>query len=129
MIRILNMAKVKLTKIADRFESSFDSFLNLAKRKLSAEMLTGKGRNTWVNEEGQKILVDCMYIEEIIPKHFKGKVLAEAPNPSYVFAYIDEIKMKVPVVIPRRYKGKMKGKTITIEMIEDVRGRSYRYVA
>jgi hypothetical protein len=123
------MAKVKLTKIADRFESSFDSFLNLAKRKLSAEMLTGKGRNTWVNEEGQKILVDCMYIEEIIPKHFKGKVLAEAPNPSYVFAYIDEIKMKVPVVIPRRYKGKMKGKTITIEMIEDVRGRSYRYVA
>jgi hypothetical protein len=123
------MAKVKLTKIADRFESSFDSFLNLAKRKLSAEMLTGKGRNTWVNEEGQKILVDCMYIEEIVPKHFKGRVLAEAPNPSYVFAYIDEIKMKVPVVIPRRYKGKMKGKTITIEMIEDVRGRSYRYVA
>lgn len=123
------MAKVKLTKIANRFESSFDSFLNLAKRKLSAEMLTGKGRNTWVNEEGQKILVDCMYIEEIVPKHFKGKVLAEAPNPSYVFAYIDEIKMKVPVVIPRRYKGKMKGKTITIEMIEDVRGRSYRYVA
>ena len=123
------MAKVKLTKIADRFESSFDSFLNLAKRKLSAEMLTGKGRNTWVNEEGQKILVDCMYIEEIVPKHFKGKVLAEAPNPSYVFAYIDEIKMKVPVVIPRRYKGKMKGKAITIEMIEDVRGRSYRYVA
>lgn len=123
------MAKVKLTKIADRFELSFDSFLNLAKRKLSAEMLTGKGRNTWVNEEGQKILVDCMYIEEIVPKHFKGKVLAEAPNPSYVFAYIDEIKMKVPVVIPRRYKGKMKGKVITIEMIEDVRGRSYRYVA
>jgi len=123
------MAKVKLTKIADRFESSFDSFLNLAKRKLSAEMLTGKGRNTWVNEEGQKILVDCMYIEEIVPKHFKGKVLAGAPNPSYVFAYIDEIKMKVPVIIPRRYKGKMKGKTITIEMIEDVRGRSYRYVA
>jgi hypothetical protein len=123
------MAKVKLTKIADRFGSNFDSFLNLAKRKLSAEMLTGRGRNTWVNEEGQKILVDCMYIEEIVPKHFKGEVLAEAPNPSYVFAYIDEIKMKVPVVIPRRYKGKMKGKTITIEMIEDVRGRSYRYVA
>jgi len=123
------MAKVKLTKIADRFKSSFDLFFNLAKRKLSAEMLTGKGKNTWVNEEGQKILIDCMYIEEIVPKHFKGKVLTEAPNPSYVFAYIDEIKMKVPVIIPRKYKGKMKGKTITIEMIEDVKGRSYRYVA
>jgi hypothetical protein len=123
------MAKVKLTKLAAQFAQDFDSFFELAKSKLSADMLTGRGKNTWVDEEGQKILIDCMYVEEIVPKHYKGKVLADAPNPSYVFAYIDEIKMKVPVVIARKYKGKMKGKTITIEMIEDVRGRSYRYVA
>lgn len=123
------MAKVKLTKLAAQFAQDFDSFFALAKSKLSADMLTGRGKNTWVDEEGQKILIDCMYVEEIVPKHYKGKVLADAPNPSYVFAYIDEIKMKVPVVIARKYKGKMKGKTITIEMIEDVRGRSYRYVA
>jgi hypothetical protein len=123
------MAKVKLTKLATQFAKDFDSFLELAKSKLSTDMLTGKGKNTWVDEEGQKILIDCMFVEEIVPKHYKGKVLAEAPNPSYVFAYIDEIKMKVPVVIARKHKGKMKGKTITIEMIEDVRGRSYRHVA
>lgn len=123
------MAKVKLTKLAAQFAQDFDLFFELAKSKLSADMLTGRGKNTWVDEEGQKILIDCMYVEEIVPKHYKGKVLADAPNPSYVFAYIDEIKMKVPVVIARKYKGKMKGKTITIEMIEDVRGRSYRYVA
>jgi len=123
------MAKVKLTKLASQFAQDFDSFFELAKSKLSADMLTGKGKNTWVDEEGQKILIDCMYVEEIVPKHYKGKVLAEAPNPSYVFAYINEIQMKVPVVIARKHKGKMKGKTITIEMIEDVRGRSYRHVA
>ena len=123
------MAKVKLTKLAAQFAQDFDSFFELAKSKLSADMLTGRGKNTWVDEEGQKILIDCMYVEEIVPKHYKGKVLADAPNPSYVFAYIDEIKMKVPVVIARKSKGKMKGKTITLEMIEDVRGRSYRYVA
>ena len=123
------MAKVKLTKLAAQFAQDFDSFFELAKSKLSADMLTGRGKNTWVDEEGQKILIDCMYVEEIVPKHYKGKVLADAPNPSYVFAYIDEIKMNVPVVIARKHKGKMKGKTITIEMIEDVRGRSYRYVA
>lgn len=123
------MAKVKLTKLAAQFAQDFDSFFELAKSKLSADMLTGKGKNTWVDEEGQKILIDCMYVEEIVPKHYKGKVLAEAPNPSYVFAYINEIQMKVPVIIARKYKGKMKGKTITIEMIEDVRGRSYRHVA
>ena len=123
------MAKVRLSKLASQFCKDFDEFFELATNKLSSEMLTGKGKNTWVDEEGQKILIDCMYVEEIVPKHYKGKVTSEAPNPSYVFAYIKEISMRVPVIVPRKYRRGMKGKTITIEMIEDVRGRSYRYVA
>jgi hypothetical protein len=123
------MAKVKLTKIASQFARDFDELFELAQEKLSSEMLTGKGKNTWVDEMGQKILTDCMYVEEIVPKHYKGKVVADAPNPSYVFAHIKEIGIKVPVIVPRRYRKTMMGKTITIEMIEDVRGRSYRYVA
>jgi hypothetical protein len=122
------MAKLKLIKVAEMLGYEFNDFLELAKSKLSMEMLSGKGKNTWVNDEGKKILMECLFVEEIVPKHYKGKVLAEAPNPSYVFAYIDEIKTKVPVIIARRNKGKMKGKIILIEMIEDVRGRSYRHV-
>lgn len=122
------MAKVRLIKVASDFDLQFDEVLQLAKSKLSEEMLTGRGRNTWVDEEGQAILMESMYVHEIVPKHYKGKVVATAPNPSYVFAYIPEIQMKVPVVIPRRYKNSIKGKSITIEMIEDVRGKSYRYV-
>ncbi len=122
------MAKVRLIKIASDFKLEFDKLLQLAQSKLSQEMLTGRGRNTWIDEEGQSILMESMYIEEIVPKHYRGKVVSTAPNPSYVFAYIKELTMKVPVVVPRRYRNTMKGKTITIEMIEDVRGKSYRYV-
>tara|TARA_R100000900_G_C3265085_1_gene150422 strand:+ start:256 stop:627 length:372 start_codon:yes stop_codon:yes gene_type:complete len=122
------MAKVRLIKIASDFKLEFDKLLQLAQSKLSQEMLTGRGRNTWIDEEGQSILMESMYIEEIVPKHYRGRVVSTAPNPSYVFAYIKELTMKVPVVVPRRYRNTMKGKTITIEMIEDVRGKSYRYV-
>jgi|TARA_B100000900_G_C20585984_1_gene719558 hypothetical protein len=122
------MAKVRLIKIASDFKLEFDKLLQLAQSKLSQEMLTGRGKNTWIDEEGQSILMESMYIEEIVPKHYRGKVVSTAPNPSYVFAYIKELTMKVPVIVPRRYRNTMKGKTITIEMIEDVRGKSYRYV-
>ncbi len=122
------MAKVRLIKIASDFKLEFDKLLQLAQSKLSQEMLTGRGKNTWIDEEGQSILMESMYIEEIVPKHYRGRVVSTAPNPSYVFAYIKELTMKVPVVVPRRYRNTMKGKTITIEMIEDVRGKSYRYV-
>tara|TARA_R100000231_G_scaffold67969_1_gene54430 strand:- start:751 stop:1122 length:372 start_codon:yes stop_codon:yes gene_type:complete len=122
------MAKVRLIKIASDFKLEFDKLLQLAQSKLSQEMLTGRGKNTWIDEEGQSILIESMYIEEIVPKHYRGKVVSMAPNPSYVFAYIKELAMRVPVIVPRRYRNTMKGKTITIEMIEDVRGKSYRYV-
>tara|TARA_Y100001973_G_scaffold86082_1_gene128703 strand:+ start:7320 stop:7691 length:372 start_codon:yes stop_codon:yes gene_type:complete len=122
------MAKVRLIKIASDFKLEFDKLLQLAQSKLSQEMLTGRGKNTWIDEEGQSILIESMYIEEIVPKHYRGKVVSMAPNPSYVFAYIEELTMRVPVIVPRRYRNAMNGKTITIEMIEDVRGKSYRYV-
>lgn len=122
--------KIRLTEFAKRQKITFEEAQELVKTKLSQEMTTGKGKNTWVDEEGNKILMDCMFVHEIIPKHYKGHVRnpKDALNPGYVFAYIGEISKKVPVVVPRKHKKDMKGKTITIEMIEDANGKSYRYV-
>ena len=50
------MAKKKLTKIAEEQEIEFDEALSLAQEKLPEGSLTGKGKNTWVTEEGTKIL-------------------------------------------------------------------------
>ena len=120
--------KVKLTKLAEENEVTFEEAMNLAKKKLPEDSLTGKGKNTWVNEEGQEILARAFEIPEIVPKYLKGKVMHDAPNPHYVYAYIKELSKKVPVIQGKRYIGKLIGKNIDIEAIQDNKGVSYRFV-
>ena len=122
------MAKKKLVQIAKENEIEFDEALSLAQEKLPKGSLTGKGKNTWVNEEGTKILEASFCIEEIIPKHFKGIVLQEAPNPKWNYVKHPVLKKRVPVLIHRRWHGKLVGKEITFEAIEDTKGVTYRHV-
>lgn len=120
--------KVKLTKLAEENEVTFEEAMNLAKEKLPEDSLTGKGKNTWVDEEGQEILAKAFEIPEIVPKYLKGRVMHDAPNPHYVYAYIKELSKKVPVIQGKRYIGKLIGKNIDIEAIQDNKGVSYRFV-
>lgn len=120
--------KVKLTKLAEENEVTFEEAMDLAKEKLPEDSLTGRGKNTWVNEEGQEILARAFEIPEIVPKYLKGKVMHAAPNPHYVYAYIKELSKKVPVIQGKRYMGKLLGKNIDIEAIQDNKGVSYRFV-
>lgn len=122
------MAKTRLTKLAEEFEINIDEALNIAHEKLSKEMITGKGKATWINEEGVEILADALIIPEIVPKHLKVKILNECPNRCYNWGYSKELSKKIPVLIPRKFWGKLIGKTITIECISDDKGESYRYV-
>ena len=122
------MPKKKLVKIAEEQEVDFDEAMHIAVEKLPEGSLTGKGRNTWVTEEGTAILEDSFMIEEIIPKHYSGIVLCECPNPKFNYVYNKEIGLKVPMLIPRKWQGKLIKKQVTFEAIEDVNGTSYRYV-
>ena len=122
------MPKVKLTQIANNYEVSFDEALQILQEKVPADYITGKGNNTWLSEEGQSIVEDGLFIDEIIPHNYIGKVLSECPNPRYNYVYSKEISKRVPVMIPRRWQGQMVGKNITFEAIEDESGVSYRYV-
>lgn len=122
------MPKVKLTKLAEEYELTFEEAIEVAQEKLPTECLTGRGKNTWVSEEGQSIIKEGLFINEIIPKTYTGKVLKECPNPRYNYVFNKDIGKRVPVLIPRRYQGKMVGKNIHFEAIEDNTGVSYRYV-
>lgn len=122
------MAKKKLVQIAQEHEMEFEDALSLAQEKLPEGSLTGRGRNTWVTEEGTKILQDSFCIEEIIPKHFKGLVLQEAPNPKWNWVKHPVSQKRVPVLITRRWHGKLVGKEIIFEAIEDDHGVTYRHV-
>ena len=121
------MPKVKLTKLAEENELPFEEAMEIAKDKLPEDYLTGKGKNTWVCEEGQEILVEAFEVPELVPKYLKGKVLHAAPNPHYVYAHIQEIGKKVPVVISKYFVDRLVGKQIDIEAIKDNKGVSYRH--
>jgi hypothetical protein len=122
------MAKKKLTMIAEEQEVEFEEAMRIATEKLPEGSLTGKGKNTWVNEEGTAILEESFMIDEIIPKHYIGKVLQECPNPKYNVVYNKEIGRRVNMLIPRKWQGRLVGKEVTFEAIEDTKGVSYRYV-
>jgi len=122
------MPKKKLTALADEYEVPFEEALEIVNNKVPDEFVTGKGKNTWIAEEGQSIIDDAMFIDEIIPRNHVGQVLKECPNPRFNFVYSKDIGKRVPVMIPRRWQGKLVGKKITFEAIEDNKGVSYRYV-
>ena len=122
------MPKKRLIQLASEQEVKFEEAMRIAQEKLPEGSLTGKGRNTWVTEEGAAILEDSFMIEEIIPKHYFGTVLSECPNPRYNYVYNKEIGKKVPMLVPRKWQGKLVEKMVTFEAISDNRGTSYRYV-
>jgi hypothetical protein len=122
------MPKKRLIQIATEQEVEFEEAMRIAQEKLPEGSLTGKGRNTWVTEEGTAILEDSLMIEEIIPKHYTGMVLSECPNPRYNYVHNKKIGKKVPMLVPRKWQGKLIGKMVTFEAISDNKGTSYRYV-
>ena len=122
------MPKKRLIQLASEQEVKFEEAMRIAQEKLPEGSLTGKGRNTWVTEEGAAILEDSFMIEEIIPTHHTGMVLSECPNPRYNYVHNKEINKKVPMLVPRKWQGKLVGKMVTFEAISDNKGTSYRYV-
>jgi hypothetical protein len=66
-----------------------------------------------------------------VPKKATGMVIRAAPNPRWVYVKIDDGKKLgslVPVAIPRRLYGRLIGKRICVDIIQDAQGgTSYRH--
>ena len=121
--------KERLTTLMKKYGTnySFEESLQIAKEKLEKSMITGSKKNTWINAEGADILSTALHVPEIVPKHWKGRVIRFAPNKSYVYCKLEGFDGIVPVVVPRRFRDHMLGKTINIEEINDG-NPSYRYI-
>ena len=102
--------------------------MKLKEEKLCSDMAKGKGKNTWIDEEGQAILIDSMDVPEAVPKHHRGVVHSHCRNPNYMYVIIPNPARKVATAVPRKFYNKMRGKKVTIEEIKDVNGSSFRYV-
>jgi hypothetical protein len=122
------MPKVKLINIAKENGFEFDLAFKIAKENLKEEMLTGKGKATWVSEEGQDILDPLLLAPELHPEEYQGVVVRLAPNKSYVYVKVKELKKSLPCVVPRGIQEKLMGKKISVEEIKDNKGSTFRYV-
>tara|TARA_R100001163_G_scaffold65799_1_gene64995 strand:- start:6951 stop:7322 length:372 start_codon:yes stop_codon:yes gene_type:complete len=105
------MPKKKLTEIAKEYELTFEEAQDIVLNCLVEEMVTGRGKNTWISEGGQSLFDDLVPIDVI----YRAKVLHQMPNPKYVSCYIRELSQKVNVEIPLRFTGQLTGKIIHIE--------------
>jgi hypothetical protein len=123
------MPKKRLKTIAEENEVELDYLIELVESKLPEHTITGTGFARWISEEGQELLAQAVDIPELTPKRYRGVVHSKAPNRSYIYVYIREIRKKVPVVIPRKLEHSLtEGKSVNVEAIEDTKGTSYRYV-
>lgn len=114
------MAKRRLSDIAKDYDISFEELQEIAFNKLTEESISGKGRNTWIDEVGQDILDDNIPIKEVKPRIYRGRVRNIAPNPRFAFVHIKEKSGCVKVEIPKRMMGRIrKLQMINVEELED----------
>jgi len=123
------MAKRKITQLAEDYGKSFEELYELAVNNFEEDMLSGRGRNTWVDERGQDLLDDMIAMPlEDCGKVYRGKVLSECPNKHYVMVHHRDRSCKVPVKINKRMIGKLLGKVIYFEENGDEDNRTYTWV-
>ena len=102
------MAKRRLTDIAAEHDMSFEQVRDLAFNILDECALTGKGKNTWVNEVGQDLLDDNIEMLIKKPKVYRGRIRIIAPTPRFAFVHVKEKNGCVKMEIPRKYIRYMK---------------------
>jgi hypothetical protein len=115
------MSKRRLTEIAKDFGISFEEAKELVFKHLEEDMLSGKGKNTWITEEGQICLDSVVHI----PVIYRGRVTRLCPNPMFVLVNIKEIGKCVPVRIRYGNQKNMLLKYIYVQM--DAVGEEIKY--
>ena len=119
------MPKKKLTTLTEEYGIPFEEAIDLVFKELEEDMVTGKGKNTWISEDGQRVLDEFISM----PVLYRGPVLSVAPNPMYIMVYVKELSKKVPVKIPLRYKGSFpKGKVVYLEADNSTDNPKYNWV-
>ena len=119
------MPKKKLTTLTEEYGIPFEEAIDLVFKELEEDMVTGKGKNTWISEDGQRVLDEFISM----PVLYRGTVFSVDPNPIYIMVYVTELSKKVPVKIPLRYKGTFpKGKIVYLEADNSTDNPKYNWV-
>jgi hypothetical protein len=118
------MAKKRLTQLADEYGLTLEKAQEIIQFQFEESMVSGKGKNTWINKEGQALF------EELVPLDiiYRGRVLRPAPNSRYVIAYVKELTQKIAVQIPLKLKGNLTNKIIHIQADNTAEEPKYHWI-
>jgi hypothetical protein len=119
--------KTKITELAKDLGLDVDKLLELKDSKLMEGDWSGKGKNTWFTEDAVKKIFFALELPEVLPNVLYGTYLHEAPNPRWVYAKIEGVDGKRPVLIPSKLRDKLKGKKFPINAITDSKDTTYRH--
>jgi hypothetical protein len=118
------MAKKKLKQIAEEFDITFEKAQDLAFANLEEEMITGKGKNTWINEDGQKVFDAIIPV----PVIYRGRVVRLMPNPRFVLTRIPDLNTTVPVKAKLNVAKNLNGKYIYIQVDNSNNNTTYHHI-
>ena len=118
------MPKKRLSEIAKEYGVTFEEIHNISMYSLDEHMITGKGKNLWMSEDGQLLIDDLIPMTAI----YRGIVVGQAPNNRFVMTRIKELGKKVAVSIPLALSGKLEGKVIHIEADNSNSEPKYKWI-
>lgn len=120
------MPKKRLSVIAKDMNLEFNQAYNIVVTLLEETMVSGSGKNTWIDERGQLILAEHEVVPEITSKVFDARAIKRCNNLRYWYVYIPNVG-KVPALVPKTLRdGMNERKNVKVELIEDDTGKSYR---
>jgi hypothetical protein len=82
--------KKRLTHIAKNMIFILSKHKTLHSIILTEESITGKGKNTWINEVGQDLLDDNIPMLSKKPESTEVEIRNIAPNPRFAFVHVKE---------------------------------------
>lgn len=121
--------KVKITELAEELGVNVNELLEVKASKLTEDDWTGRGKNTWFTEDAVAKIRLAMDIPELSPDVLYATFVHAAPNDRWVYAKIEGVDGKRPVLIPRKLRGKLKDKKFPVHAITDNKGTTYRHAA
>ena len=126
------MNDILFTDLKNEVGISHFSLLKLRKEKLdpSKDYYVKEGRCYFTEAGADKIRL-AVEVPLAVPKRLFAKVVRPAPNPRWVYVKLEDGKKLgnlVPCAIPRRLYGRLVGKRICVDVIQDAQGGiSYRH--
>jgi len=119
---------VPFQSLCDELSISKFQLAKLRDEKLAPdEHYIEQGRKFFTDEGADKIRL-AVEVPLAVPKRVQVRVIRRAPNPHWVYAFLEKDKPLVPVAVRPRDSDKLVGKNIYADIITDANGGiTYRH--